>query len=79
MNLTLNHLNASFFQRMLDIGYKGILGLDDIHFNPEMGRWWKELQDGAGLGGYKTYDITEVGHFSGTGIVDFSGLVVIKK
>ena len=68
-----------FFQRMLDIGYKGILGLDDIHFNPEMERWWKELQDGAALGAYKTYDITEVGHFSGTGIVDFSGLVVIKK
>ena len=68
-----------FFQRMRDIGFRGILGLDDIHLNPEMKKWWKEVQDGAIDGGYTTYDITEVGHFSGTGLVDFSGKVLIKK
>ena len=67
-----------FFQRMLDIGFKGILGLDDIHLNSEMKKWWKEVQDGAGEGGYATYDISEIGHFSGTGLVDFSGKVMIK-
>jgi len=68
-----------FFQRLLDIKFKGILGLDDIHFNHEMKQWWKELQDGAVYGGYATYDISEVGHHSGTGLVDFSGKVVLKK
>ena len=68
-----------FFQRLLDIGFKGILGLDDIHLNDEMKKWWKELQDGAVVGGYTTYDISEVGHFSGTGLVDFSGKIVIKS
>jgi len=70
-----------FFQRLLDIGFKGILGLDDIHFNDEMKKWWKELQDqdGAVVGGYTTYDISEVGHHSGTGLVDFSGKIVIKS
>ena len=68
-----------FFQRLLDIGFKGVLGLDDIHFNSEMKKWWQEVQDGAGAaeGGYVTYDITSVGHSTGTGLVDFSGKVVI--
>jgi len=68
-----------FFQKMIDIGFKGILALDDIHLNSEMKQWWKEVQDGAEKGGYYTYDITEIGHFSGTGLVDFSGKVKLKK
>lgn len=68
-----------FFQRILDIGFRGILGLDDIHLNPEMKKWWKEVQDGAVDGGYTTYDISKAGHYSGTGLVDFSGKVVIKS
>jgi len=68
-----------FFQRMIDIGFKGVLALDDIHLNSEMKKWWKELQKGAEKGGYKTYDITEIGHSTGTGLVDFSGKVTIKK
>lgn len=47
-----------FFQRLLDIGFKGILGLDDIHLNLEMKKWWQEVQDGAVEGGYKTYEIS---------------------
>uniref|UniRef100_A0A7S4QYG6 Uncharacterized protein n=1 Tax=Ditylum brightwellii TaxID=49249 RepID=A0A7S4QYG6_9STRA len=68
-----------FFQRMLDIGFKGILCLDDIHLNHEMKKWWNEVQDGAEGGGYRTYDITEIGHYSGTGLVDFSGKVTVNK
>ena len=64
-----------FFQRMIDIGFKGILALDDIHLNSEMKQWWKEVQDGAERGRYHTYDISEIGHYSGTGLVDFSGKV----
>jgi len=61
------------------IGFKGILALDDIHLNSEMKQWWKEVQDGAERGGYHTYDISEIGHISGTGLVDFSGKVTFKK
>lgn len=69
-----------FFQRMLDVSFKGILLLDDIHLNKEMKRWWKELQDNSEKGGlFKTYDVTKVGHYSGTGLVDFSGKVVIQE
>ncbi|EJK65726.1 hypothetical protein THAOC_13388 [Thalassiosira oceanica] len=68
-----------FFQRMIDVGFGGVLCLDDIHLNDEMKKWWSELQDGAERGGYRTYDITDIGHRTGTGLVDFSGRVTIKK
>lgn len=68
-----------FFQRLLDLGFTGILGLDDIHLNDEMKNWWKEVQDNAMKGGYTTYDLTTVGHDTGTGLVDFSGKVTIKQ
>jgi hypothetical protein len=59
------------------MGFKGILLLDDIHLNPEMEKWWKELQDSAGKLGFVAYDVSNVGHFSGTGLLDFSGKVRI--
>ena len=36
-----------FFQRMFDIGFRGILGLDNVHLmiNDEMKKWWKEFQE----------------------------------
>ena len=37
--------DREFFQRMLDIGFSGILGLDDIYLNDEMKKRWKELQE----------------------------------
>ena len=66
---------VQWFQRMMDIKFKGIIVLDDIHVNKEMRQWWKDLCDNADQYGYKTYDLTPVGHHSGTGLVDFSGRV----
>ena len=70
-------LEREFFQRLLDVQYRGMLGLDDIQLNHEMNKWWKELQGGENEKGYKTYDLTNIGHWSGTGLVDFSGRVKI--
>lgn len=42
-----------------------------------MNKWWKEVEDNSEKGGYKTYDVTKVGHITGTGLVDFSGKVRI--
>jgi hypothetical protein len=46
------------------INWNGILMLDDIHLNNEMKNFWNSIE-------YKKYDITNIGHWSGTGIVDF--------
>jgi hypothetical protein len=59
--------------------FEGIVLLDDIDFNPEMRDWWKEVQSNADRWGYKAYDLTSVGHSSGTALLDFSGKVVIRE
>jgi len=74
-----NPFEREFVQRIRQIGFKGILALDDIYLNHEMKKWWKELEDNAEEGGYATYDLSKAGHFSGTGLVDFSGKVTIKR
>ena len=61
--------------------FEGIMLLDDIHLNDEMKQWWKELNDHAAEWGFATHNITQVGHYSGTGLLDFSPgqNVVIKE
>jgi hypothetical protein len=69
-----------WMNRLLQMGdFSGLVLLDDIMLNDEMEKWWKELQDKAGERGYKTYDLTSVGHVSGTGLLDFSGKVKIVE
>ena len=46
-------------------GYKGLLLLDDIHLNPEMTAFWQWIPAERKL------DLTEIGHWSGTGLVAF--------
>jgi hypothetical protein len=66
-----------WIKRLVDAKFfKGILLLDDIHLNPEMEKWWTELKDNAVRDGYTVYDVTKVGHASGTGFLDFSGGLV---
>ena len=56
-----------FFQWLVDHKYKGMLLLDDITLTAEMRRWWRSIT-------FPTkYNITIVGHATGTGLVDFSG------
>lgn len=52
--------------------------LDGVDEHDEMRRWWKEVQDGSVAGGYKAYLFTPIGHWSGTGFVDFSGKLKVK-
>ena len=45
-------------------GYQGLLLLDDIYLNPIMQRFWSEIS-------VEKLDATAVGHWSGTGLVQF--------
>jgi len=62
-----------------DNNYKGILLLDDIHWNDAMQNFWNKIDT-------LKYDITDIGHgkciagpnnynICGTGLVDFSGKI----
>ena len=63
-----------WLKRLVDAKFfKGVIVLDDLTYNEEMQNWWKEVRDNAAGNGYVAYDITKVGHFSGTGLLDFSG------
>ena len=51
---------------MLDAaGYEGLLLLDDIYLNDAMQDFWHRI-------GRETYDLTPIGHWSGTGLVRFT-------
>jgi len=62
-----------FYEFLLEIEYKGILIADDIYLkrNGDMEGWWNSIKE-------KKFDLTEYGHWSGTGIVDFSNKLEIK-
>ena len=42
-----------------------------------MMKWWMEVKDNAAGNGYVAYDVTKVGHGTGTGFLDFSGQVSV--
>lgn len=60
--------DGSFEQEFLDylisLNYKGILLLDDIHLNNEMELFWNNIK-------INKFDITNIGHSTGTGVVFF--------
>lgn len=69
------------YEYLLNNNYQGLLLLDDIHWNDAMRKFWKDID--------KTkYDVTDVGHgkcisgpgnysVAGTGLVDFSGKIIM--
>lgn len=67
-----------FFEILEKINYKGIIIIDDISTTkffidfPEMRNFWNNIKQ-------KKYDISEFGHGSGTGLVDFSEQVNLLK
>jgi len=54
-----------------DVGFQGIIMLDDIHLNEKMDEFWNGIEE-------KKIDVTSVGHFSGTGIVFYGDKYEIK-
>lgn len=53
-----------FYEKLLQAGYKGIVLFDDIHLNSEMKYFWNSIKN-------KKFDLTNIGHWSGTGAVLF--------
>ncbi len=53
------------YAHLKKIGYQGLLFLDDIHLNPMMEKFWISISE-------PKLDVTELGHWSGSGLVDFS-------
>jgi hypothetical protein len=56
----------NFFDLLIQHGFKGILVADDINLNNGMKKFWNYIPSN-----YKKYDLTSIGHWSGTGLVVF--------
>ncbi len=54
-----------FYTHLKDNNYTGLLFLDDIHLNAPMRDFWNAITESK-------VDITDLGHWSGSGLVDFS-------
>ncbi|KAL7430759.1 hypothetical protein ACHAXH_006420 [Discostella pseudostelligera] len=69
-----NPFEREWLQHLMDATFfNGIILTDDIHLNDEMEKWWNELKENAERDGYAVYDLSKVGHSTGTGMLDFSG------
>jgi predicted O-methyltransferase YrrM len=56
------------FSRLLkEINYEGFVIADDIHLNPNMQFWWDSLEE-------RCYDVTDIGHVTGTGIICYGNV-----
>lgn len=53
-----------FTDYLVNIGYQGYVICDDIFLNLAMKTWWESIN-------VEKYDVTEIGHSSGTGIINF--------
>ena len=58
-----------FYAHLKENNFKGLLFLDDIHLNPPMKAFWNSISENKS-------DITDIGHWSGSGLVDFSNSVI---
>ncbi len=56
---------AHFYNHLKKIGFKGLLVLDDIHLNSAMENFWSRITE-------PKEDVTDLAHWSGTGLVDFA-------
>lgn len=54
-----------FYNKLLSINFNGFLICDDINLNDGMKNFWNLINK-------EKYDISDIGHLSGTGIVNFS-------
>jgi predicted O-methyltransferase YrrM len=53
--------------KLKEVGFKGILVLDDIKLNQDMCDFWNEID-------VEKYNFTNFGHHSGTGVVNFGSM-----
>lgn len=58
---------TKMIQKLIDLKYNGYVLLDDIHLNQDMQNFWDSIPTTV-----RKVDLTELGHWSGTGLLFFS-------
>ena len=70
---------VSFVKALHTARYKGVVLMDDIRLGRQMKGFWAWVVEFAQQHGYDAHDLTRVGHFSGTGLLDFSGGKLLRN
>jgi predicted O-methyltransferase YrrM len=65
-------MEIAIYDYLKSINYPGVIVFDDIHYFQGMRKFWDHVDDQ-----YK-YDITGIGHWSGTGMVIFNPDIHVK-
>lgn len=60
-----------FIDKLIKMNYSGYVLCDDIHLNSEMQSWWDSIT-------LSKYDLTNIGHMHGTGLICFNTNVIIE-
>lgn len=60
-----------FIDKLINMNYSGYVLCDDIHLNSSMQSWWDSIT-------LPKYDLTEIGHMHGTGLVCFNTDITIE-
>ena len=60
------------FNMLQAVGFQGVLICDDIHLNQGMRDFWAVVR----ASGIPYYDVSFIGHATGTGLVDFTRQLV---
>ena len=68
-----------FVQALHEAGYRGLVLMDDTRMGRQMKGFWAWVVAFAQKHGYLAHDLTRVGHFSGTGLLDFSGGKLLRN
>ncbi len=58
-------IERKFFDMLLFSKFRGLVMFDDIHLNESMKYFWQSIE-------LPKYDLTHIGHWSGSGLIDFS-------
>lgn len=65
-----------FMTYLIAAGYYGVMLLDDIYHNDQMTEWFIEVVCNYGRK-FHAYDLTSVGHLTGTAMLDFSKRTIV--
>lgn len=60
-------MEYEFIKHVIEGGYRGIIICDDIDLNRDMRDWWAWVPE------KRKWNVKDIGHWSGTGIIDFGG------
>jgi hypothetical protein len=70
-------MEYEFIKLVIEGGYRGIIICDDVDLNRDMKDWWTWVD--TLVPASRKWNVKDIGHWSGTGLLDFGdGLQIVS-